>query len=120
MKYSVYEVEDTLDCISVDDIENVMDIQVTDGCDIYEMFGVLDVLIYNDEYLCIEDSESLLFNVDIGVEIQQLKLGSRFYNFDEHYDSGNDFSKIELPKEDEWFMGVDSSGYYFGERYDED
>lgn len=114
---------DTLDYITVDDIENGMDIQVTDGVDTYEMFNVLDVLIYNDEYLCIESEDLLLFNANINIEVQQQKAEAAFdahYAKDYLYSNYEKPEKIEVSKESEWHMGVDSSGYYFGERYDED
>lgn len=117
---------DTLEYLGVDDIENGMDVQVTDGYDTYEVFGVCDVLIYNNEYLLIEGEDVLLFNIDLQADISDQKSQAR-----EMFRSAlNDavaptredlFEKIDLPddKDDDWFMGVDSSGYYFGEKYNE-
>lgn len=117
---------DTLDRIKVDDVEPGMDVQVSDGYDTYEMYGIIDAVIYDDEYLVIETEDHILTNASIDVEINRQKLDSAFQNSGEHENPHRpgdrfDFDKNTEPdKDEEWYMGVDSTGYYFGEKYEDD
>ena len=120
---------DTFEMVELKDIEPHMNIQITDGYDTCELYDVVDVAVYDNDYLKIETEDMVLTNASIMREIAEQELNQKL---DEAQDLGehDDLRKLGIyikeekqpkfkEKESEWNRdGTDKMGFYFGEEHD--